>query len=189
MNKNLERLLEIKVELHSKSEHEFNHAMKLEKEFEFLKSELEEQLENKCNPECKELHKFHENKIKELEQQVKELQEENRQLKFRLADEQDCNQHGECHQIIQDLKRKLEKYQDKYGNYDVLGNVLFTSDCKSTRGSKEMKYQIYLECMLCKLYVILPLEQLKLDSGLFLDNLKCINCQSKLKSSIEVERK
>lgn len=43
-----------------------------------------------------------------------------------------------------------------------------------------MKYQINLECELCHLYVILPLEQLKEDGGLFLNNLKCINCQSKL---------
>ena len=41
------------------------------------------------------------------------------------------------------------------------------------------KYQINLECELCHMYVIYPLHQLK-DGGLFLDKLKCINCQNRL---------
>jgi len=42
--------------------------------------------------------------------------------------------------------------------------------------------KIRLDCELCKIYVDLPLEQFrkKEDGGLFLNNLNCINCQSKL---------
>ena len=39
--------------------------------------------------------------------------------------------------------------------------------------------RIMLDCPLCKIYVILPLKQFKKrdnNGGLFLDNLKCINC-------------
>jgi len=40
--------------------------------------------------------------------------------------------------------------------------------------------KITFECELCKLYVDLPLKQFikKRDGGLFLNNLKCINCQT-----------
>ena len=35
-----------------------------------------------------------------------------------------------------------------------------------------------LDCKLCKIYVLLPIEQFKSkDGGLFLNGLKCINCQ------------
>lgn len=47
------------------------------------------------------------------------------------------------------------------------------------------KHQLNLECPLCKLYVILPIEQLVVG-GLFLHNLKCINCQSILKVDLMV---
>ena len=41
--------------------------------------------------------------------------------------------------------------------------------------------KIRLDCKLCKIYVDLPLEQFKRkDGGLFLNELECINCQSKL---------
>jgi len=38
--------------------------------------------------------------------------------------------------------------------------------------------KINLDCELCKIYVSMPLKQFekKRDGGLFLNNLKCINC-------------
>ena len=42
--------------------------------------------------------------------------------------------------------------------------------------------KITFECELCKIYVDLPLKQFTKkrdgDGGLFLNNLKCINCQT-----------
>jgi len=42
--------------------------------------------------------------------------------------------------------------------------------------------KIKLDCLTCKLYVDLPLDQFNKDrdGGLFLNNLKCINCQTVL---------
>lgn len=52
-----------------------------------------------------------------------------------------------------------------------------------------MNYQINLDCPLCKIYVILPIKQFKSkDGGMFLNNLKCVNCQTVLTPSLEVEK-
>lgn len=48
--------------------------------------------------------------------------------------------------------------------------------CRRNEGEDLMK--INLDCELCKIYVSIPLKQFekKRDGGLFLHNLKCINC-------------
>lgn len=68
------------------------------------------------------------------------------------------------------LLEKLDEYK--------LGDI-------SINISNSIKHQLNLECQTCKIYVIYPIEQLKVG-GLFLDNLKCINCQSILKVDLMV---
>jgi hypothetical protein len=65
-NKDLERLLELESD---NGRGEILDSVTLE-EYNTLKSKLESQLlsEGRCNPECKELHKFHEQQIKELQE-------------------------------------------------------------------------------------------------------------------------
>lgn len=113
-----------------------------EEKIKSAKTEIESKLDDYAKitkyPSSTELY----HNMEKLEEQVKELQQENRQLKFRLADEQDCNQHGECHQIIQNLKQKLEKIRElgrkiEYGNPEDNEFINVPDEIKSILESKE----------------------------------------------------
>lgn len=66
-------------------------------------------LKSEINETLNEHHKIfnYQGVIKKLRKEILDLKEKNRQLRFELADEQDCNQHGECYKKIKELKEKL----------------------------------------------------------------------------------
>ena len=95
---------------------------------------------------------------------------------------------------ITSIDELLELYRevnelDYFSNHIEAVTIEFESKKKDLESKLEqleklkdmgkVKHQINMECELCHLYVIFPIEQVK-EGGLFLDNLKCINCQSKL---------
>jgi len=94
----LDRLLEIEMELKTKQIHEFNSAMTLEKEFESLKSKIEQDLEN--HTKGVEYHKLAYEKVKQLEQQVVSLKETNKELRVQL------------HNSTQSLKDEIKQLKE-----------------------------------------------------------------------------